>query len=211
MFHEDDLRRKATGSLKMTEEQDEIMRTTQGLKQKDAEKQPPTSRQRPPHKAPDSAEVSRSQISIDAVHPGPVALYEKYNSIAQRTANIKTFGSLNHSRHQENEPDQRARLQPAENACQVETENQGQKPPQTASFEIDKDNAAQQVSSSSMSKHKPEEPLASRQQPLHNDRPKILIVDDEIFNLATLQTLIKIQFKLESETVSNGEEAIERV
>ena len=32
----------------------------------------------------------------------------------------------------------------------------------------------------------------SQQQPEPTEKPKILIVDDEIFNLATLQTLIKI-------------------
>lgn len=62
-----------------------------------------------------------------------------------------------------------------------------------------------------MSEKLEEPPISPEQQHLGCDRPKILIVDDEIFNLATLQTLIKIRFKLASETVSNGEEAIERV
>lgn len=134
MFHEVDSRREATDSLEMMEEGEQEqeekeleieevhLETLQNLKDEDAEKQPPTgvmsgspasSRQQPPHRAPDSAEVSRSQMSVDGVPPELLALYEKYSSITRRTANIKTLGSLDRSKPQEdqatNDADQGAR------------------------------------------------------------------------------------------------------
>ena len=113
-------------------QQERIIKATRDMKTEDVDQQQAVRRQRPLLRAPDSAEVSRSQISIDAIYPGPMmnnemALYEKYNSIAQKTASIKTFGSLNQSRHQDNHLAQRDEAQRAENANQIENEDQGNK------------------------------------------------------------------------------------
>jgi CheY-like chemotaxis protein len=42
-------------------------------------------------------------------------------------------------------------------------------------------------------------------------RIQILIVDDNIFNLTTLQTMIKIKFKIESLIASSGEAALDHL
>ena len=127
MFHENNFQRKATEAAKSMAQQERIIKATRDMKTEDMDQQQAVRRQRPLLRAPDSAEVSRSQISIDAIYPGPMALYEKYNSIAQKTASIKTFGSLNQSRHQENQLAQRDEFQHAENANQIENEDQGHK------------------------------------------------------------------------------------
>jgi hypothetical protein len=44
-----------------------------------------------------------------------------------------------------------------------------------------------------------------------SNRIEILIVDDNIFNLSTLQTMIKMKFGLESTTVCSGQLAIKSV
>jgi len=46
---------------------------------------------------------------------------------------------------------------------------------------------------------------------LVSNRIEILIVDDNIFNLSTLQTMIKMKFGLESTTVCSGQLAIKSV
>ena len=44
-----------------------------------------------------------------------------------------------------------------------------------------------------------------------HDRRPILIVDDNIFNIVTLQTMLELQFKLKADKGFNGMEAIEKI
>lgn len=43
------------------------------------------------------------------------------------------------------------------------------------------------------------------------ERNKILIVDDDVFNIATLETIMDINFKLKVDKALNGQEAIDKV
>lgn len=40
-------------------------------------------------------------------------------------------------------------------------------------------------------------------------RPRILIVDDNIFNLVTLESVLELQFSLKADRAMNGQEAVE--
>ena len=40
---------------------------------------------------------------------------------------------------------------------------------------------------------------------------EILIVDDNVFNLVTLEAILKLQFGFEVEKASNGQEAVDKV
>lgn len=41
--------------------------------------------------------------------------------------------------------------------------------------------------------------------------PRILVVDDNIFNIVTLQTLLELQFHQSSDKATNGLEAVKKV
>jgi len=43
------------------------------------------------------------------------------------------------------------------------------------------------------------------------DRNEILVVDDNIFNIMTLQTIIESTLKMQSDKALNGKEAVEKV
>eukprot|EP00347_Sterkiella_histriomuscorum_P015831 403355522 len=47
-------------------------------------------------------------------------------------------------------------------------------------------------------------PLQQRE----NQLPKILVVDDNIFNIVTIQAILEMQFKLKSDKATNGDEAV---
>lgn len=57
----------------------------------------------------------------------------------------------------------------------------------------------------------PNKGLLSKNTCICADRNDILIVDDNVFNIVTLQTLLEYQFNLESDKAMNGQEAIEKV
>ncbi len=42
-------------------------------------------------------------------------------------------------------------------------------------------------------------------------RPRVLIVDDNIFNIITLQSILELQFGIQSDKASNGKEGVDRV
>ena len=43
------------------------------------------------------------------------------------------------------------------------------------------------------------------------DRREILVVDDNIFNIITLQTILEYSLKIQSDKALNGKEAVEKV
>jgi CheY-like chemotaxis protein len=43
------------------------------------------------------------------------------------------------------------------------------------------------------------------------DRREILVVDDNIFNVVTLQTILEYSLKIQSDKALNGKEAVEKV